>query len=261
MQPVPHLTSLATPGPREGEHGELTTSQEEVENGFGFMTPDDFAAESLNGLVENRKGGEGGEFGAEGVEHGAEYGFGVSVSYGMVEGGLLAAWCGRSGCCVGIRCRGIRSILFISTATRHPSSSHQKRHRQIQIQVQIQIGPPALILLRIHRKLRHLPIMRKRPPYPPHLPFERMDVLQTHRPLRGIPYVGHHIVGLDGVARHHVGDGGFRAREGIVEGADSAAFVDGESPAVGVDVGVSAAAFESSEREIKIRGGGAIHAQ
>ena len=73
-----------------------------------------------------------------------------------------------------------------------------------------------------------------------------MHILQTNGSLGGVSDVGHHVERFYGVATDHVGDGGLGAWEGVMEGADAAAFVDGEAPSVGVDVGVASTAFESS---------------
>ena len=76
-----------------------------------------------------------------------------------------------------------------------------------------------------------------------------MDILKTHTTLRSIADVCHHIQSFDGIGRDHVGNEGFGAGEWVVECLHAASFVDGESPAVGVDVGVSAAALEASGQE------------
>ena len=76
-----------------------------------------------------------------------------------------------------------------------------------------------------------------------------MDVLQAHRSLRRVSDVGHHVERLDGVTGDHVREGGLGTGKGVVEGADPAAFVDGQTPAVCMDVGFSTAAFETSAME------------
>mmetsp|Transcript_38902 Transcript_38902/g.81371 ORF Transcript_38902/g.81371 Transcript_38902/m.81371 type:complete len:89 (-) Transcript_38902:183-449(-) len=71
----------------------------------------------------------------------------------------------------------------------------------------------------------------------------------------------HHIQSLDRIFRYDVGNGRFCTGQWIMERANAATFVDSESPAMRVDIGVAAAAFESPKREVEIRGRGTVHTQ
>ena len=91
--------------------------------------------------------------------------------------------------------------------------------------------------------------MGERPLDPPHLSLEGMDVLQTHGTLSGVANVRHHVQGLDRIRSDHVGDGRRSARERVVESPNATSFVHGQSPAMGMDVGVAATAFEPPGRQ------------